>query len=137
MQSLVLVLVRLYLVHSQGVARFASFLAHRTGVGETTDVRFNVLLHSRPDLGGEMALGTLPRGFPDGGVVVGDHQLRHLPVQLEVHLSWHLANHLGSLFPWSILLLLLLLLMLWLELHPPTTSSSHWTLMRSWAMAWA
>ena len=82
-----------------------------------------------------MALCTLPRSFSDGGVVVGDHQLRHLPVQLEVHLSWHLANHLRSLFPWPVLLLLLLLL-LWLELHPPTSTSSHWTL-RSRAMAWA
>ena len=81
-----------------------------------------------------MALGTLPRSFADGGVVVGDHQLGHLPVQLQVHLGRHLADHLSSLLPWTILLLLCLL---WLELHPSSsTTSSHWSLGTLRAVAW-
>ena len=121
-------------VHAQSVPSLASLLAVRTLVDEAGDVRLDVLLHSGPDLRGEVALGALPRGFADGGVVVGDHQLRHLPVQLQVHLGRHLADHLSSLLPWTILLLLCLL---WLELHPSSsTTSSHWSLGTLRAVAW-
>ena len=134
----VVFVVRSHRVDAQSVPSLASLLAVRALVDEPCDMCLNVLFHSRSDLGGEVTLGALPRGFADGGVVVGDHQLGHLPVQLQVHLSWHLADHLGSLFPRPILLLLLL----WLELHPPSSSSSssstssHWTL-RNRAMTWA
>lgn len=67
-------------VYSQGVSGFARFFAHRALVSESADMRFDVLFNSRSDLGGEMALSTLPGGLSQYSVVVRDHQLGHLSV---------------------------------------------------------
>ena len=87
-----------YNVHPQGVPRFARLDAVWALVEEALDVRLYVLLHSRPDLAGEVALGALPAGLARHGVVAGDHQLVHLPVQLHVHGSL-CVPHLTSFSP--------------------------------------
>ena len=90
-----------YNVHPQGVPRFARLDAVGALVEEALDVRLYVLLHSGPDLAGEVALGALPAGLARHSVVAGDHQLVHLPVELEVHRRL-CAAHLASFpsLPW-------------------------------------
>jgi len=88
-------------VHPQGVPRFARLNAVGALVEESLNVRLYVLLHRGPDLAGEVALGALPAGLARHSVVAGDHQLVHLPVQLEVHRRL-CAAHLASFpsLPW-------------------------------------
>ena len=64
-----------YNVHPQGVPRFARLDAVWALVEEALDVRLYVLLHSGPDLAGEVALGALPAGLARHSVVAGNHQL--------------------------------------------------------------
>ena len=58
-------------VHPQGVPRFARLDAVGALVEEALDVRLYVLLHSGPDLAGEVALGALPAGLARHSVVAG------------------------------------------------------------------
>ena len=84
-------------VHPQGIPRFARLNA----VWALVEESLYVLLHRGPDLAGEVALGALPAGLARHSVVAGDHQLVHLPVQLEVHRCL-CAAHLASFpsLPW-------------------------------------
>ena len=89
-----------YNVHPQGVPRFARLDAIWALVEEALDVGLYVLLHCRPHLAGEVALGALPAGLARHGVVAGDHQLVDLPVQLHVHRCLRVP-HLAPLSPLS------------------------------------
>ena len=101
-------------VHPQGVPRFAGFDAVWALVEEALDVRLYVLLHRRPHLAGEVALGALPAGLARHGVVAGDHELVDLPVQLHVH--WCLrVPHLAPLSPLPWLHLTVTLLIRYLQ----------------------
>ena len=100
-----------YNVHPQGVPRFARLDAVWALVEEALDVRLYVLLHRRPHLAGEVALGALPAGLARHGVVAGDHQLVDLPVQLHVHRCLRVP-HLAPLSPLSWLHLLTVTLLI-------------------------
>ena len=67
---------------SQSIPSLASLHAVGTLVRETREVGLYVLLHRVPELAGEVALGALPDGLADDGVVGGDEQLGHLLLQL-------------------------------------------------------
>ena len=100
-----------YNVHPQGVPRFARLDAVWALVEEALDVRLYVLLHRRPHLAGEVALGALPAGLARHRIVTGDHQLVHLPVQLHVHRCLRVP-HLAPLSPLSWLHLLTVTLLI-------------------------
>ena len=59
----------------------------------------DVLLHSVAHLGGEVALGALPDGLANDGVVGGDQQLGHRRLQL-VHVLLVLLGR-GEDRPWD------------------------------------
>ena len=67
---------------SQSIPSLASLHAVGTLVREAREVGLYVLLHRVPELAGEVALGALPDGLADDGVVGGDEQLGHLLLQL-------------------------------------------------------
>ena len=48
-------------------------------VAEAADVGLHMLLHGVPELAAVVALGALPDGLAQHGVVGGHHQLGHLP----------------------------------------------------------
>ena len=98
-------------VHPQCISRLAGFDAVGALVEEALDVRLYVLLHRRPHLAGEVALGALPAGLARHGVVAGDHELVDLPVQLHVHRCLRVP-HLASLSPLSWLHLLTVALLI-------------------------
>lgn len=72
-------------VDPQSIPCLASLSTIGTLVSEAADVCFYVLLHSGPDLGGEVTLCTLPGCSTKAGIVVGHHELGHLSVQLDIH----------------------------------------------------
>jgi len=74
--------VRPHDVSSQGVPRLGRLFALWTLVGKARDVGLNVLLHCVPDLGGKLALSTLPDCLAHDWVVGGDKKLLHLLVKL-------------------------------------------------------
>ena len=69
-------------VSSQSIPSLASLHAMGTLVREAGEVSLYVLLHRVPELAREVALGALPDGLADDGVVRGDEQLGHLLLQL-------------------------------------------------------
>ena len=94
-------------VSAKGVPCLAGLLAGRTLVGETSQVGLDVLLHCVAHLGGEVALGALPDGLADDGVVGGDEQLGDRLLQLvhvllvllgrREHRAWESQGRVGTL----------------------------------------
>ena len=99
--------VRSHDVCPQSVPRLAGLLTGWTLVGEAGQVGLDVLLHSVPHLAGEVALGALPDGLADDGVVGGDEQLGDRLLQLvhvllvllgrREHRAWESQGRVGTL----------------------------------------
>ena len=94
-------------VSSQSIPSLASLHAVGTLVRETREVGLYVLLHRVPELAGEVALGALPDGLADDGVVGGDEQLGDRLLQLvhvllvllgrREHRAWESQGRVGTL----------------------------------------
>ena len=92
---------------SQSIPSLASLHAVGTLVREAREVGLYVLLHRVPELARKVALGALPDGLADDGVVGGDEQLGDRLLQLvhvllvllgrREHRAWESQGRVGTL----------------------------------------